>query len=254
MESFLVLAKGAKGAACAQLISDVLSAPGVFVFAELLETPSVVELSMNAAHAGNVRLLQLFAYGTYADYLAEASQLPQLSLEQTKKLKQLSIVTLSQSSKVLPYSLLQDALAIGNIRELEDLIIDTMYQSIVEGKLDQKAMCFRVEQAMGRDLKPGQTQQLLHVLTKWTETSQQILNLIDAELEAVIVSDTSYSNEKANYEKALEVAKQEASKSGGGGLRSSFHEMDGFDHMDEDGMRRGPAGGRRMGKGSRRKQ
>jgi COP9 signalosome complex subunit 7 len=36
LEPFLLMAKSIKGAAAAKLIQDVTSAPGVFVFAELL--------------------------------------------------------------------------------------------------------------------------------------------------------------------------------------------------------------------------
>jgi len=44
LEPYLALSKSAKGAACAQLIRDVLAAPGVMVFGELLDMPNVVEV------------------------------------------------------------------------------------------------------------------------------------------------------------------------------------------------------------------
>lgn len=40
-EQFLLLAKSAKGAALATLIHQVLEAPGVYVFGELLDMPNV---------------------------------------------------------------------------------------------------------------------------------------------------------------------------------------------------------------------
>uniref|UniRef100_A0A2K6S7T1 COP9 signalosome subunit 7A n=2 Tax=Boreoeutheria TaxID=1437010 RepID=A0A2K6S7T1_SAIBB len=43
-EQFLLLAKSAKGAALATLIHQVLEAPGVYVFGELLDMPNVREL------------------------------------------------------------------------------------------------------------------------------------------------------------------------------------------------------------------
>jgi len=43
LESFLLISKSAKGAAAAKLIQDATSAPGVFVFAELLELPNIQE-------------------------------------------------------------------------------------------------------------------------------------------------------------------------------------------------------------------
>ncbi|EAW88749.1 COP9 constitutive photomorphogenic homolog subunit 7A (Arabidopsis), isoform CRA_c [Homo sapiens] len=42
-EQFLLLAKSAKGAALATLIHQVLEAPGVYVFGELLDMPNVRE-------------------------------------------------------------------------------------------------------------------------------------------------------------------------------------------------------------------
>ena len=44
LEPFLLISKSAKGAAAAKLIQDATSAPGVFVFAELLELPSIQEV------------------------------------------------------------------------------------------------------------------------------------------------------------------------------------------------------------------
>ena len=44
LEPFLLISKSAKGAAAAKLIQDATSAPGVFVFAELLELPNIQEV------------------------------------------------------------------------------------------------------------------------------------------------------------------------------------------------------------------
>ena len=44
LEPFLLMSKSAKGAAAAKLIQDATSAPGVFVFAELLEMPNIQEV------------------------------------------------------------------------------------------------------------------------------------------------------------------------------------------------------------------
>ena len=44
LEPFLLMAKSVKGAAAAKLIQDATSAPGVFVFSELLELPNIQEV------------------------------------------------------------------------------------------------------------------------------------------------------------------------------------------------------------------
>jgi len=44
LEPFLLMAKSAKGAAAARLVEDATSAPGVFVFSELLELTNIQEV------------------------------------------------------------------------------------------------------------------------------------------------------------------------------------------------------------------
>lgn len=46
LEPFLLMAKSLKGAAAAKLIQDATSAPGVFVFSELLELSNIQEVSL----------------------------------------------------------------------------------------------------------------------------------------------------------------------------------------------------------------
>ena len=46
LQPFLLLSKSAKGVANNKLISDALSAPSVYVFTELYESPNVVEVSV----------------------------------------------------------------------------------------------------------------------------------------------------------------------------------------------------------------
>ena len=104
-------------------------------------------------------VLRLFAHGTWGDYkcsnqplecfqyicasatlsyffflfyqripLGNASRIPQLSPDQILKLKQLTVLTLAESNKVLPYDTLMVELDVTNVRELEDFLInDCMY-------------------------------------------------------------------------------------------------------------------------------
>lgn len=45
LEQFVLLAKATRGAACLELIRQVLEAPGVYVFGELLTIPGIVNVS-----------------------------------------------------------------------------------------------------------------------------------------------------------------------------------------------------------------
>ena len=46
LEPFLLLAKSARGAGAAALIDQVTAAPGVYVFAELLDTKAMAEVNL----------------------------------------------------------------------------------------------------------------------------------------------------------------------------------------------------------------
>ncbi|KND03258.1 uncharacterized protein SPPG_02310 [Spizellomyces punctatus DAOM BR117] len=214
LEPFLLLSKNAKGAACVQLIQDALSAPGVYVFSELLEMPTVQELSQNPEQEPYVNLLRLFAYGTYQDYRANAASLPPLNDAQLKKLKHLSIVTLSGDNRTLNYDLLLQYLDIPNVRELEDLIIDAIYQDLIRGKLDQQKKCLDVEYAMGRDLRPGQADRILVVLGAWARTSETILTNIDEKIGHITQWNAMHAREQEEYEKLIEQTKKEVREKG----------------------------------------
>ena len=54
-----------------------------------------------------------------------------------------------------------------NVRELEDLLIDCMYQGIIRGKLDQKLKCIEIFEAVGRDLRPEQLDSMRSVIQNW---------------------------------------------------------------------------------------
>jgi COP9 signalosome complex subunit 7 len=58
-------------------------------------------------------------------------------------------------------------LDIPSIRALEDLIIDAIYAELIRGKLDQKGQQFEVQYTLGRDLRPGQLEDLLGALRDW---------------------------------------------------------------------------------------
>ncbi|PWZ15485.1 COP9 signalosome complex subunit 7 [Zea mays] len=88
--------------------------------------------------------------------------------ERVRKLKQLSVLTLAESTKILPYDQLMQELDVSNVRELEDFLInECMYSGIVRGKLDQLRRCFEVQFAAGRDLTPDQLNNMIEILSDW---------------------------------------------------------------------------------------
>lgn len=71
--------------------------------------------------------LNLFAFGTYRQYLENKGKIIDLSPIMDKKLKHLTILTLATQRKTLPYDDLMTELDIKNVRHLEDLIIEAIY-------------------------------------------------------------------------------------------------------------------------------
>lgn len=117
LEQFCLLAKTLKGRACAALIEKVLNHRKIFVFGELLSEPSVQSVSMKMFDAWITNALQLkgsenekalttlelYAFGTYQDYVNNTQLYLELTPNQTNRLKLVSLVTLANSSKVLLY-------------------------------------------------------------------------------------------------------------------------------------------------------
>ena len=69
LEPFLALSKSATSPrAASDLVMQATSAPNTYVFAELLQTPNIQNLRNSEEHAHYLTLLEIFAWGTWADY------------------------------------------------------------------------------------------------------------------------------------------------------------------------------------------
>lgn len=184
LEQFVLLAKTTKGAAAVELIKQVLEAPGIFMFKELIDMPYIKELE-SSPHVGHYHLLKLFAHGTYQDYLKQKEELhlPEMTPPQQKKLQNLTIVTLSLDSKCIPYDKLLKELDISNVRELEDLIIEAIYSDIIHGKLDQRNSCLELDFAIGRDILPGDVNNMITEFQAWSDSCANVLKAIETQIE-----------------------------------------------------------------------
>ncbi|XP_055864775.1 COP9 signalosome complex subunit 7a-like [Biomphalaria glabrata] len=196
LEPFLLLLKDAKQAGAASIVTQAMGAPNVFVFGEILHLPNVQELA-NGPHAAVFQLLNVFAYGTYKDYKASTAQLPDLTAAQLTKLRHLTVVSLATKTKCIPYSVLLDELAIDNVRNLEDLIIEVIYADIIHGKLDQKNQQLEVDYAIGRDIHDNALTEVVNVLQQWCNGCEGVLKSIE---EQIIRANTF--KEKQNQQQA----------------------------------------------------
>ncbi|XP_078445699.1 proteasome component (PCI) domain protein isoform X2 [Wolffia australiana] len=193
----------------ASLITEATSHPSLFAFSEILAVPSVAELE-RTAHSSSLVILRLFAYGTWSDYKSHGTCIPPLLPPQVRKLKQLTVLTLAETNKILPYGQLMRELDVSNVRELEDFLInECMYAGIVRGKLDQLRRCFEVQFAAGRDLKHDQLDNMIKTMSNWLSTSDGLLLSIQ---EKIKWADTM-SEEHRKHRKDIEEKVEEIKKS-----------------------------------------
>ncbi|KAF7385452.1 hypothetical protein HZH68_013882 [Vespula germanica] len=222
LEQFVLLAKTAKGAAALELIRQAVETPGVHVFGELLDMPNIKELE-SGPYVQYWNTLNLFAYGTYKQYLENKDKVLELTPTQKKKLQHLTIVTLATKSKCIPYSVLLEELDIKNVRDLEDLIIEAIYADIIHGKLDQKNSQLEVDYAgLGRDVRPGDAGVVAETLSAWGEACDAVLACIEEQ-----VTRANVEKQKATYHKEriqrdiANIKKSLAAQAGGGGVQEA---------------------------------
>ncbi|KAF5469972.1 hypothetical protein F2P56_010525 [Juglans regia] len=183
IDHFVKQASALQGSALGPLVAEATSHPSLFAFSEILTVPSVLQVE-GTTNSVYLDMLRLFAHGTWSDYKRISGHLPQLVPEQILKLKQLTVLTLAETNKVLPYDQLMKELDVTNVRELEDFLInECMYAGIVRGKLDQLRRCFEVQFAAGRDLRPGQLGSMIQTLSNWLATSDNLLLSIQEKIK-----------------------------------------------------------------------
>ncbi|KAL5795037.1 hypothetical protein ACOSP7_003631 [Xanthoceras sorbifolium] len=213
IDHFVNQASALKGSALASVIVEATSHPSLFAFSEILAAPSVAELE-GTENSTYLDMLRLFAHGTWSDYKSNAGHLPQLVSDQVLKLKQLTVLTLAETNKVLPYDQLMQELDVINVRELEDFLInECMYAGIVRGKLDQLRRCFEVQFAAGRDLRPGQLGSMIQTLSNWLGTSDNLLLSIQEKIKwADTMNELDKKHQKDVEDKVEEVKKSLSQK------------------------------------------
>lgn len=214
LEQFVALAASAKGLAAVQLVREIVKHPSTFVFGDLLAHPNIREME-NSEHRAYYRLLQIFAYGTYADYKSADPKLPELDPAALAKLKKLTIMGYCAKHKTVACQTLMEQLDVGNVRELEDMIIDCAYEGLVVGKLDQRKGVFEVQHALARDIGPRDIVEMGQTLDAWLLASERLLSEYDAlvaraEHEHILRQQHAQSIESIKVARAGEVKQQQA--------------------------------------------
>ncbi|KAJ5454436.1 COP9 signalosome complex subunit 7 [Penicillium daleae] len=153
----------------ANIVTNATSAPQTYVFAELLETPTIQSLASPdcpAEYQRYLKLLEIFAWGTWQEYQGmkeshssksplyqitytpcgiisltrsptppATPNLPKLSAEQTLKLRLLSLLTLATTTKPLTYQTLMQSLSLPSTADLESLVTTAIYANLISARL-----------------------------------------------------------------------------------------------------------------------
>jgi len=131
----------------------------------------------------HAQTLLLFAYGTYKDYKKSKSTYLELKPAMLKKLQMITIAQMASENKQLRYASLKSALDISDLRQLEDLIIDCMYNELLKGKLDQKGQQVWVEYTFGRDSKQEDIGKMVAKLEDWDKQLEGAMKLVEQQIK-----------------------------------------------------------------------
>ncbi|XP_008184020.1 COP9 signalosome complex subunit 7b [Acyrthosiphon pisum] len=209
LQQFVVQAQKLEGDSLVEVIKQALDCVDTFVFAELLECPNVIALE-TTPHAPYLHALRMFSQGTYLDYLDKKEYLPELSEPQMKKLQYLTIVTLANKMKRIPYDVLLKELNVDNVRDLEDLIIEAIYSNVVSGELDQQSDYLEVDWTVGRDVGSNDIDNMIDTLQQWCDSCENVLSTVQARIvdanrtkQDVLKHRAAVDNEVASVKKAI---------------------------------------------------
>jgi COP9 signalosome complex subunit 7 len=111
--------------------------------------------------------LLLFAFGTIKDYFSKKDNYPELSENQLKKLRKLTILQIcSERQNTFSYERLMKELVLIDSRVLEEIFIEAEYQDLLKCNINQKNQEIQVKLLKGRDIKEGDTQEIEEKLKK----------------------------------------------------------------------------------------
>lgn len=217
LSQFVILAQTAQGRACEALVRQALDHSGVFVFGELLDCPNVQALQATLEGSRLLELLRIFAYGTYPDYRARSSELPELGSAQLRKLQLLTVVSLATKDKHIRFADLQAALDVSSARELEDLIIEAVYQNLIVGKMDQENRCLIVESCACRDCRDQDIDFIMETLGAWHESAQQMLRALGGMVQYSHESFEKHTAAREELEKIIQSTRDSLKEGDAGG-------------------------------------
>lgn len=113
----------------------------------------------------------------------------------------------------MDYVFLLNELDIATVRELEDLIMDAMYDGLLTGKLDQRQQQLLVTKAIGRDVRPEQLDEMMETLGAWSAQTARTLARLDANIAHLQETVQTNQQAKADFNRQIEDIRKECRES-----------------------------------------
>ncbi|KAL7071929.1 hypothetical protein ACQ4LE_008801 [Meloidogyne hapla] len=93
------------------------------------------------------------------------------------------LVSLASKNRIVPYDLLMTSLGIGNERELEDFIIQAIYQGIIKGKLNPVKQCLEVIDWGAFCVENLDMDFMTQTLEEWSNRCGEFVNLLTGQVD-----------------------------------------------------------------------
>jgi len=188
--------------------------------------------------------MEIFAYGTYSDYVSQRESLPEMTPPMDRKLKMLTLASLAAGRRQLAYDDLQRQLSLPDVRQLEDLIIEAQGMGVIKGKLDQRRGFFLVDFFMARDIRGEEISQVAEALESWCASCDAVLDGLERQASAANAEKARHVAHRQEIErKVAEIKSQlkQATEAGGEDpdSRMDLGQQQGAHHQPESSRRDG---------------
>lgn len=184
------------------IVLKIFSEPNVFAGYDQVKSILVASLEKGGPEGAKIaKTLDLFSYGVYGDYVADASPFLPLTDSQIFKLRQLTAMSIVQKfafqkTRIIPYQEFQQGLALADGRQVEEVLISCIYAGIMGAKLCQKSNALKLDPikvVQTRDVPPPQ-------VTQMVEQLQKMRAALAASLQTQQNGQDAVSNEREYYQ------------------------------------------------------
>ena len=221
-EQLLVLAKSHKAKALEMIIEKVLADPSIYKFSEFLDIENVQKLGASNKY---LKSLKLFAYENYEDYKNNSKEYIALNEKQLKKLKMLSVITMAGKSKTLSYTKLSKDLDISSKKDLEDILLELIYNRLINATLDEKNKVVYVEWTFGRDTKKEDVDEMVEKLELWVEKMKKVEMNVERHINDL---DNSLMRSKQDKREFVQLCMESNNEENKKGMIGKVKEVFGF--------------------------